>query len=170
TEHTAKHIIIATGSKSAPLRGIEVDGVKIGTSTEALSYGEVPKRLAVIGAGVIGLELGSVWLRLGAQVTVFEYLDRILPGMDSEIASEAQKIFSKQGFEFRLKSKVTGARGSKSGCVVECEGAEAFKCDKVLRAVGRIPNTEKHTLTSVKVELDKRGRIPVNEHFAPSAA
>lgn len=168
-ELTAKHVIIAAGSKSAPLRGVEIDGMYVGTSTEALSYTEVPKTLAVIGAGVIGLELGSVWLRLGSKVTVFEYLDRIFPGMDSEIAAEAQKIFSKQGFEFRLKSKVTGAKGDKNGCVVECEGAEAFKCDRVLLAVGRVPNTSKLGLETVKVDLDNRGRVPVNSHFQTSA-
>ncbi|MEI6235688.1 MAG: dihydrolipoyl dehydrogenase [Planctomycetota bacterium] len=165
-ELTAKNILIATGSKSAPLRGVEIDGVKIGTSTEALNYAEVPKRLAVIGAGVIGLELGSVWLRLGAQVTVFEYMDRILPGMDSEIAAEAQKILAKQGFEFRLKSKVTSATTNAAGeCVVACEGAEPFICDKVLLAVGRVPNTDNLNLDVVGVQLDKRGRIPVNAHY-----
>ena len=169
TELSAKHTIIAAGSKSAPLRGVDVDGTFVGTSTEALSYTEVPNSLAVIGAGVIGLELGSVWLRLGAKVTVFEYLDRILPGMDSEVATEAQKILIKQGFEFRLKSKVTGAKGDKNGCVVQCEGAEAFKCDRVLLAVGRIPNTEKLGLENVKIELDKRGRIPVDAQYKTSA-
>ena len=168
-ELSAKHVIIAAGSKSAPLRGVEVDGTFVGTSTEALSYSEVPNSLAVIGAGVIGLELGSVWLRLGAKVTVFEYLDRILPGMDTEIATEAQKILTKQGFEFRLKSKVIGAKGDKNGCVVQCEGAEAFKCDRVLLAVGRIPNTEKLGLENVKIELDKRGRIPVDAQYKTSA-
>ena len=165
-ELTGKHIIVATGSKSAPLRGVALDGVKIGTSTEALSYADVPKRLAVIGAGVIGLELGSVWLRLGAHVTVFEYLDRILPGMDSEIATEAQKILTKQGFEFRLKSKVTSAKVSATGeCAIECEGAEPFTCDRVLLAVGRVPNTDNLNLEPVGIQIDKRGRIPVNAHF-----
>ncbi len=165
-ELTAKYIILATGSKSAPLRGVEINGTTIGTSTEALSYPEVPKRLAVIGAGVIGLELGSVWLRLGSQVTVFEYLDRILPGMDSEVAAEAQKILAKQGFEFRLKSKVTGAKTNAAGeCVVECEGAQPFVCDRVLLAVGRSPNTDKLNLEPAGIALDKRGRIPVNKQF-----
>ena len=101
---------IATGSKVAPLRGVELDGDRIGTSTEALSYPEVPEHLVVIGAGYIGLEMGSVWRRLGSKVTVLEYLDRILPGMDAEIAQEAQKILEKQGFEFQLGTRVTGAR------------------------------------------------------------
>jgi dihydrolipoamide dehydrogenase len=170
-EIAAKHIVIATGSKSAPLRGVEVDGDGVGTSTEALSYPAIPKTLAVIGAGVIGLELGSVWLRLGAQVTVFEYLDRILPGMDNEVAAEAQKILAKQGFDFRLKSRVVAARKvSAHECVVECEGAEPFRCEKVLLAVGRVPNTEKLGLETVQIELDKRGRIPVDAHFKTSAA
>src|SRR5205814_6936586 len=118
-ELEAKHVLIATGSSVAPLRGVTLDGDRIGTSTEALSYPEVPKHLVVIGAGFIGLELGSVWLRLGAKVTVIEYLNRILPGMDFEIAAEAQKLFEKQGFQFRLGKKVTGARATGSGAVVE---------------------------------------------------
>jgi len=165
-ELTAKHVIIATGSVSADLKGVELDGDRIGTSTEALSYPDVPKHLVLIGAGVIGLELGSVWLRLGAKVTVFEYLDRILPGMDLDTAKEAQKIFKKQGFDFRLNSKVTGARTNESGCVVEVEGAEPLACDRVLLAVGRRPTTEGLGLDTVNVAQDNIGRIEVNEHFA----
>src|SRR5213594_2264174 len=105
-EIEAKHIVIATGSVSAALKGVELDGDRIGTSTEALTYAEVPGRLVVIGAGAIGLELGSVWSRLGSKVTVLEYLDRILPGMDAEIAAEALKIFKKQGLEFTLGARV----------------------------------------------------------------
>ena len=101
-EIAAKNVIIATGSRAADLPGVELDGERVGTSTEALSYPEVPRHLVVIGAGAIGLELGSVWSRLGAKVTVLEYLDRILPGMDAELAAEARKIFAKQGLEFRL--------------------------------------------------------------------
>ena len=111
TELTADNIIIATGSKVASLPGVELDGDRVGTSTEALDYGEVPEHLVVIGAGYIGLELGSVWKRLGAKVTVLEYLDRILPGMDAEIAKEALKIFKKQGLEFRLGAKVNLCQG-----------------------------------------------------------
>jgi dihydrolipoyl dehydrogenase len=168
-ELNAKSILIATGSKPATLPGIELDGDRIGTSTEALSYPEVPKHLVVIGGGYIGLELGSVWRRLGARVTVLEYLDRILFGMDSEIASEAKKIFEKQGLEFRLGAKVTGARVLNGRCVVECEGSEPITCDRVLVAVGRIPNTDKLGLERVRIELHKKGFIPVNEHFATSA-
>ena len=168
TELTAKNILIATGSKSAPLTGVEVDGEFIGTSTEALSYPAVPKHLVVIGAGFIGLELGSVWKRLGAQVTVLEYLDRILPGLDTEMAVDAKKILEKQGIEFGLSSKVTSARRDKSECVVETENNAPLRCDKVLLAVGRVPNTEGLGLDSVKVALDKKGRIPVDENFETS--
>jgi len=164
-----KNVLIASGSKSAPLRGVEVDGDRIGTSTEALSYPAVPGHLAVIGAGFIGLELGSVWQRLGAKVTVLEYLDRILPGLDLEVAKEAQKMLAKQGLEFRLKSKVTSAKVVGDECVVECEGAEAVHCDRVLLAVGRIPNTDGLNLESVGVQTDNRGRITVNEHFETGA-
>jgi dihydrolipoamide dehydrogenase len=170
TELEAKHILIATGSKSAPLRGVEVDGERIGTSTEALSYDEVPKRLVVIGAGYIGLEMGSVWMRLGSKVTMLEYLDRILPGMDSEMASEARKIFEKQGLEFRLGTKVTGAKVKNGVCVVECEGAEPIECDRVLLAVGRQPNTDGLDLESAGIQLDEKGRIPVDDRFATPAA
>jgi dihydrolipoamide dehydrogenase len=172
TEIDAKNIIIATGSKSAPLPGVEVDGDRIGTSTEALSYPEVPEHLVVIGAGYIGLELGSVWRRLGATVTVLEYLDRILPGMDRELSREAEKIFKQQGLTFRLGCKVTGARVDKEKgvCTVEIEGYDPVKCDRVLLAVGRVPNTDGLGLDSVGIETDKRGTIPVDEHFATKAA
>jgi dihydrolipoamide dehydrogenase len=169
TELQAARIVIATGSKSASLRGVELDGERIGTSTEALSYDEVPKHLVVIGAGYIGLEMGSVWKRLGAKVTMLEYLDRILPGMDSDLASEARKIFEKQGLEFRLGSKVTGAKVTKGACVVECEGAEPIECDRVLLAVGRQPHTDGLDLESVGITPDEKGRIPVDDHFATSA-
>lgn len=168
-EILAGKIIIATGSISAPLRGVEVDGDRIGTSTEALSYNSVPGHLVVIGAGAIGLELGSVWRRLGARVTVLEYLDRILPGMDLELADEARKILEKQGMVFRLGSRVTSARVENEECVVECDGAEPVRCDRVLLAVGRIPNTVNLGLESVGIEKDPRGRIPVDDHFATTA-
>ncbi len=168
TELKAAHIIIATGSKSAELKGVELDYDRIGTSTEALSYSEVPKHLVVIGAGYIGLELGSVWSRLGAKVTVLEYLDRILPGMDAELAKEAQKLLKRQGLEFKLKSKVTVAKVKGKKCVVEAEGAEPIECDRVLLSVGRVPNTDELGLEAVGISLDERGRIPVNEHFATS--
>jgi dihydrolipoamide dehydrogenase len=165
TEVEADNIIIATGSSVASLPGIELDYNIIGTSTEALGYDKVPEHLIVIGAGYIGLELGSVWKRLGAKVTVLEYLDRILPGMDGEIAKEAQKIFSKQGLEFKLSSKVTSAKVKGKKAVVEIEGAEALEADRVLVAVGRKPNTEGLGLQNVGVELDERGRVKVDDNF-----
>lgn len=161
----AKNIIIATGSKPATLPGIELDGQRVVTSTEALSFTEVPKHLVVIGAGFIGLELGSVWLRLGAKVTVLEYLNRILPGMDAELAAEAQKIFERQGFDFRLGRKVTAARSGSDGCTVEAQGEEPIKCDRVLMSVGRLPNTENLGLDTLGIKTDPRGRILVNSHF-----
>lgn len=170
TELAAKSILIATGGQSAPLPGVELDGDRIGTSTEALSYPEVPRRLVVIGAGYIGLELGCVWRRLGAEVTVLEFLDRILPGMDGEIAAEAQKLFTRQGLQFRLGSRVLAARRQGDGCVVEVEGAPPVECDRVLLAVGRVANTENLGLDTVGITLDERGRIPVDDHFATTAA
>lgn len=165
----AAHIVIATGSCAATLPGIELDGDRIGTSTEALSYGEVPDCLAVIGAGYIGLELGSVWRRLGSRVVVLEYLDRILPGMDGEIAGTAQKILAKQGIEFRLGARVTGARFDGKQCTVEVAEADPVQCERVLVAVGRKPNTERLGLEAAGVKLDDRGRIDVDEHFRTSA-
>ncbi|MCA9429618.1 MAG: dihydrolipoyl dehydrogenase, partial [Candidatus Omnitrophica bacterium] len=161
----AKRILIATGSVSASLPGVELDGDRVGTSTEALSYPEVPKHLVVIGAGYIGLELGSVWKRLGAKVTVLEYLDRILPGMDLEISKEAYKVFRKQGLEFSLKTKVTGVSVKKTKVTIEMEGKDSIDADRVLVAVGRKPNTEGLGLEEVGVALDNRGRVEVDEDF-----
>lgn len=169
TEIEAKSILIATGSKSAQLKGVELDGDRIGTSTEALDYPEVPGHLVVIGAGYIGLELGSVWKRLGAKVTVLEYLDRILPGMDDELAREALKLFTKQGLEIQLGARVTATRVEGNQCVVEREEGEPLQCDRVLLAVGRLPYTEGLGLESVGIELDEKGHIPVDERFATSA-
>lgn len=167
---TAEHVIIATGSEVAPLPGVELDGDRIGSSTEALAYPEVPEHLVVIGAGYIGLELGSVWRRLGSKVTVLEYLDRILPGMDLETAKAAQKLFRKQGLEFQLGARVTGARVSGDGCVVEADGLAPIDCDRVLLAVGRRPYTDGLGLETVGVEVDSRGRISVDAHFRTAAA
>ncbi|HEX7449295.1 MAG TPA: dihydrolipoyl dehydrogenase [Pirellulales bacterium] len=169
-ELAAKHIMLATGSKVRGLPDVPLDGQRVGTSTEALSYPEVPKHLVVIGAGAIGLELGSVWRRLGAKVTVLEYLDRILPEMDQELAAEALKILAKQGLEFQLKSRVTAARAEGDRCVVQCEGAPPIECDRVLLAVGRVPNTDELGLETVGIQLDERGRVPVNDHFETSAS
>jgi dihydrolipoamide dehydrogenase len=165
TEIEAKHVVIATGSKVAPLRGVTLDGDRIGTSTEALSYTQVPGHLVVIGAGVIGLELGSVWARLGAKVTVLEYLDRILAGTDGEIAKEAKRVFEKQGLTFRLGVRVTGAKVDGDQVSVEIDGQDPVVCDRVLVAVGRIPNTEGLGLDAIGLATDERGRVPVDGHF-----
>lgn len=169
TRLDAKSILIATGSRPAPLPGVELDGDQIGTSTEALAYGEVPEHLVVIGAGYIGLELGSVWRRLGAKVTVLEALDRILPGMDLEIAQAAHQIFKKQGFEFRLQTRVQQAVVDGGRCVVRCEGTEPIQCDRVLLAIGRVPNTDDIGLDRAGIEVDRRGEILVGENYATSA-
>jgi dihydrolipoamide dehydrogenase len=169
TALAAKHVILATGSRSAPLRGVTFDGERVGTSTEALSYPEVPKHLVVIGAGAIGLELGSVWARLGAKVTVLEYLDRILPGMDAELAAEMEKLLKKQGLEIRTGVRVTGARADGDGALVECEGVEPLRCDRVLVSVGRVPYTEGLGLETVGIATDERGRIPVDAHWRTAA-
>ena len=166
TEIKTRHILIATGSKPASLPGVSFDGQRIVTSTEALSFDSVPPHLVVIGAGAIGLELGSVWHRLGTKVTVLEYLNRIVPGVDAEIAADAQKVFERQGLQFRLGSKVTSANAKGESCVVQCEGAEPIACDRVLVAVGRAPNTEGLGLEKIGLALDSRGRIPVDKHFA----
>ena len=169
-ELSAKHVIIATGSKVQVLPGVQLDGEFVGTSTEALSYSAVPRRMAVIGAGAIGLELGSVWRRLGAEVTAFEYLDRILPGMDAELAGEAQKIFAKQGIKFHLKSRVTGAYRDGERSIVKVEGSEPQEFDRVLVAVGRIPNFDGLDLAAIGLAPDKRGRLEVDAQFRTSRA
>jgi len=167
-ELEARHILIATGSVPASLPHVKLDGQRIMTSTEALSLTEVPEHLVVIGAGYIGVELGSVWQRLGAKVTILEYLDRILPGMDVDLAREALKLFKKQGLNFELGVKVTGARVEKRRCIVEREGGAAIECDRLLVSVGRKPNTEGLGLEEVGVALDDRGRVKVDDRFATS--
>ncbi len=169
-----KAIVIATGSDVTPLKGVEIDETQIVSSTGALDLDKVPGRMVVIGAGVIGLELGSVWRRLGAKVEVIEYLDRILPGMDSELAKQAHRLFEKQGLTFRLGAKVTGAAKSKKGVSLTVEpaaGGEAqnVEADVVLVAIGRRPYTEGLGLESVGVALDQRGRIPTDKHYRTTA-
>ena len=169
-----KNIVIATGSESAPLPGVTVDEKTVVTSTGALELGKVPGKLLIIGAGVIGLELGSVWSRLGAEVTVVEYLDRILPGMDDEVAKQFQRILTKQGFTFHLGSKVTKVDASKAGAKVTVEpasGGEAknLDADIVLVAIGRRPYTEGLGLEAAGVALD-RGRVVIDDHFKSSVA
>lgn len=172
--YTAKHIVIATGSDVMPLPGVEIDEKRIVSSTGALALGTVPKTLAVIGAGYIGLEMGSVWARLGAQVTVVEFLDRILPGMDGEIAKQVQRILKKQGLEFRLGRKVTGAKTARGGVTLSVESAkggeaESLKADVVLVAIGRRPFTEGLGLEAAGIEPDARGFIPVDGRFRTAA-
>ena len=165
----AERIIIATGSAPASLPGIELDGKYVGSSTEALSYDSVPPRMVVIGAGAVGLELGSVWSRLGSQVTVLEYLDRILPGSDAEIADAARKILAKQGLKFQLGARVEGVDIVGEECHVRVAGSqEPVVCDKVLMAVGRKPYTAELGLQELGVEMDRRGFIQVDEHFQTS--
>ena len=160
----AKHIVIATGSEPAPLAGVTVDQKRIVDSTGALSLPEVPKTLVVIGAGIIGLELGSVWRRLGAQVTVVEFLDRITPGMDAETARTLQRTLAKQGITFRLSAKVTGAKASAKQVALTVEpvaggAAETLNADYVLLAIGRRPYTEGLGLDSIGLAPDPRGFI-----------
>ena len=167
----ADHIVIATGSTPISLPGIEIDGTHVGSSTDALDYEKVPDHLVVIGAGVIGLELGSVWKRLGAKVTVLEYLDRILPGMDSEIANLAKKSLTKQGLKFQLGARVEGVEIADGKCRVSIGGSdEVVECDKVLMAVGRRPYTDGLGLEEIGVELDRRGFIKVDDHFSTNVA
>ena len=164
-ELKAGKILIATGSSVAALRGVEFDGDRIGSSTEALEYDTVPEHLVVVGAGAIGLELGSVWARLGAKVTVVEYLDRILPGTDLEIAREAQKVLARQGLEFRLRAAVTGATVQDGQVTVSMDGQDDLTCDRLLVAVGRKANTDGLGLAELGVELDEQGRIKVDGRF-----
>ncbi|MFM8497247.1 MAG: dihydrolipoyl dehydrogenase, partial [Planctomycetia bacterium] len=166
----AARIILAVGSKSVVLPGIEVDGRLVCTSTEALAFDAVPGHLVVIGGGYIGLELGSVWRRLGAKVTVLEYSDRILTGLDGDIAAEALPLFRKQGLDIRLGAKVKRARAVGATCLVECEGQEPIECDRVLAATGRRPVTEDVGLETVGIAVDKRGCVPVDGQFRTSAA
>jgi len=167
----AKSIVIATGSEPMGLPGMTIDEKRVLSSTGALSLPEVPKRLAVIGAGYIGLELGSVWSRLGAKVTVIEMLDRVAPGLDGEVAKQLQRVLAKQGLAFKLGTKVTGLETKGRNVKLSLEPAkggktETLECDVVLVAVGRIPNTEGLGLAEVRVETDSRGRIVIDEKFA----
>ena len=176
TERTnikAKNIVIATGSYPSSLPGIEIDEKNIVSSTGALSFSEVPKNLIVIGGGYIGLEMGSVWSRLGSSVTVVEYLDFITPGMDREISNEFQKILTKQGINFKLNNKVTAVKNEKNKVIVEfinnkTKSKEKLECDKVLVSVGRKPYTEGLNLSKLDIKKDSKGRIEVNEKLQTS--
>ena len=166
-----KNIVIATGSDVAKLRGVEIDGKRIVSSDQAIALAKVPQRLLVVGAGVIGLELGSVWRRLGSKVTVVEFLDRILPGMDNEVCRQSQRLLEKQGIAFKLGSKVTGVDAS--GAVLKASvepakggAAETIEADVVLVAIGRVPFTDGLGLEEAGVAKDNRGRVVTDAHFA----
>ncbi len=170
TSYDAKYILIATGSDVVPLPGVEVDEKTIVSSTGALSLPQVPKQMIVIGGGVIGLELGSVWRRLGAEVEVIEYLDRITPGMDNELSKQFQRTLEKQGMRFRLGHKVTAAKKTTKGVTLTVEPAAGGKAenvttDVVLVCIGRKAYTGGLGLESVGIKTDSRGRIEVNPHF-----
>jgi len=164
-----KNTIISTGSEPVSLRGIEFDEEKILSSTGALSISKLPKKMVVVGGGYIGLEMGSVWSRLGTEVQVIEFLDHITPGMDKEISTEFMKILQKQGIKFELKTKVEKITKSKNGVIIETFSKEGkknkFEADVVLISVGRRPYTKKLNLEKIGVELDKRGSIKVNKNF-----
>jgi dihydrolipoamide dehydrogenase len=167
---TAKAFVIATGSEVAGLPGVEIDEKRVVSSTGALSLPEVPKHLIVIGGGYIGLEMGSVWRRLGAEVTVVEFLDRITPGMDGEVSKAFQRVLAKQGFEFKLSTKVVGVTSSAKGVAVEVEPAAGgersrIEGDVVLLSIGRKPNTEGLGLEAAGVSTDSKGRIVTDPHF-----
>ena len=166
----AKNIVIATGSEPASLPGIEIDEERIVTNTGALSLKEIPKKLVLIGAGVIGLEMGSVWSRLGAEVTVIEFLDHIMPGADSEISKQSKRIFEKQGLSFRMGTKVTGIEKLKTKLKVSVEPAkggdeENIDADVVIMAIGRKPYTDGLGLETIGVGVNQRGVIDTTDHF-----
>ena len=165
-----RNIVIATGSEVMPLPGIEIDEEVILSSTGALSMDRVPEHLVVVGGGYIGLEMGSVWRRLGAKVTVVEFLDRITPGMDAELSKQLQRILKRQGMDFKLKTKVTGAEKNGAGVALTVEPAaggeaETLSCDRVLVSIGRRPYTDALGLKTVGVKVDNRGFVPVDEDF-----
>ena len=170
TSYTADNIIIATGSAVTPLHGVEIDEDRIVSSTGALSLTKVPKHLVVVGGGYIGLEMGSVWRRLGSKVTVVEFLDAIVPNMDGEVGKAMHKTLAKQGMEFKLGTKVTGAKATKTKVALTVEpaaggNAETIDCDIVLVSIGRVPFTANLGLAEIGVEMDKRGVIQVDNNF-----
>ena len=173
TSYKSKNIVIATGSSPSSLPGIEIDEKNVISSTGALSLNQVPKNLLVIGGGYIGLEMGSVWSRLGSNVTVIEYLDHIIPGMDREVSKEFQKILSRQGIKFLLNNKVIGIKNEKNKVFVEfsdntSKKKENIECDKVLVSVGRKPYTEGLNLSKIGINKDKGGRVEVDKEFRTS--
>lgn len=164
----ADQVLICSGSHAAKLRSVEEDGERIGNSTTALSFPDVPKRLVVIGGGYIGLELGSVWNRLGSEVITLEAMDRILPGIDGELAKLAHRTFKKQGIDFRTSTFVESAKRKGDKCIVAIKDGDPIECDRVLLATGRTPATSDLGLESIGLETDARGFIPVGEDFETS--
>jgi dihydrolipoamide dehydrogenase len=164
----ADRILLCTGSVPASLRGVEEDGDRIGNSTTALSYPNVPERLVVIGGGYIGMELGSVWNRLGSETIVLEATNRIFPGIDSELANLAHRVFKKQGFKIHTETFVQSARVKGDQCIVEVKDGDPITCDRVLLATGRRPATDSIGLEAIGLETDRHGFIPVNEDFETS--
>lgn len=167
---TAKNIVIATGSESTPLNGVTVDEKQIVSSTGSLALEKIPATMAVIGGGVIGLELGSVWQRLGTKVTVIEFMDRLLPGSDLEVSKEMKKLMTKQGMELKLSTKVTGAQTSKDKVTLTLEPAnggtaEKLEVENVLLSIGRRPYTQGLGLEKAGVKVDNRGRVEIDDHF-----
>lgn len=167
---TTKNIVIATGSESSPLNGVAVDEKQIVSSTGSLALEKIPATMAVIGGGVIGLELGSVWQRLGTKVTVIEFMDRLLPGSDLEVSKEMKKLMTKQGMELKLSTKVTGAQTSKDKVTLTLEpanggAAEKLEVENVLLSIGRRPYTQGLGLEKAGVKVDNRGRVEIDDHF-----
>ncbi|MFP4002898.1 MAG: dihydrolipoyl dehydrogenase, partial [Alphaproteobacteria bacterium] len=172
--YQCRNIVLATGSEVATLPGVEIDEERIVSSTGAIALKQVPRHLVIVGAGYIGLELGSVWRRLGARVTVLEYLDRITPGLDSELSRQFQRILGRQGLAFKLGTRVTAVENGKDGVTVSVEGAnggggETIKADVVLMAVGRRPYTKDIGLENAGIEPDRYGRIPTDAHYRTTA-
>ena len=172
---TAQNIIIATGSEVLGLPGVKIDGKSVVSSTEALDLAKVPGHMVVIGGGYIGLELGSVWLRLGAKVTVIEYLDRVAATMDAEVGKHFQRVLAKQGMVFKTSTKVVAVKPNKSGAVVSVEPAaggkaEDIACDVVLMSVGRKAHTDALGLDAIGLKLDDKGRVPTGHDFSTSVA
>ncbi len=172
---TTKNIVIATGSESTPLNGVNVDEKQIVSSTGSLALEKIPATMAVIGGGVIGLELGSVWQRLGTKVTVIEFMDRLLPGSDLEVSKEMKKLMTKQGMELKLSTKVTGAQTSKDKVTLTLEpanggAAEKLDVENVLLSIGRRPYTQGLGLEKAGVKVDNRGRVEIDDHFHTNVA
>lgn len=170
TELRCNHILIATGARPKLPDGVEPDGERIVTATQALAFKSVPNRLVVLGADYIGIEIATLWQRLGSSVTVIDAADRILPGVDAEIAAELRKLLAKQGITFELQRAIVGARAENDGCIVEAEGGEPIACDQVVVAGHRVPNTANLGVEEAGIEREPDGALRVDEHFQTSVA